>query len=116
MKKPNTVIPIEDNRVYFLFRRGKYEHIKALYEEGEVYINSIDFIRTCDNNEERADKDDGIFYRDFIREAKITICEAAIWGFEKVENILSLINSGAKAKLKFFKYPYCSKPLLISGN
>jgi hypothetical protein len=75
MKKPNTIIPIEDNRVYFLFRRGKHEHIKALYEEGEVYINSIDFIRTCDNNEERADKDDGIFFRDFIGEAKITICE-----------------------------------------
>lgn len=75
MKKPNTIIPIEDNRVYFLFRRGKHEHIKALYEEGEVYINSIDFIRTCDNNEERADKDDGIFFRNFIGEAKITICE-----------------------------------------
>jgi hypothetical protein len=66
---------IVDNRVYFLFRRGKHEHIKALYEEGEVYINSIDFIRTCDNNEERADEDDGIFFRNFIGEAKIRICE-----------------------------------------
>jgi hypothetical protein len=75
MKEPNTIIPIEENRVYFLFRRGNREHIKALYEEGEVYINSIDFIRTCDNNEERADKDDGIFFREFIGEAKITICE-----------------------------------------
>ena len=56
-------------------RRGKHEHIKALYEDGEVYINSIDFIRTCDNNEERADKDDGIYFREFIGEAKITICE-----------------------------------------
>jgi hypothetical protein len=75
MKKPHTIIPIEDNRLYFLFRRGKHEHIKALFEEGEVYINSIDFIRTCDNNEERADKEDGIFFRNYIGEAKIIVCE-----------------------------------------
>ncbi len=75
MKEPNVIIPIKNNRLYFLFRRGKIEHIKALYEEGEVYINTIDFIRTCDNNPERADVDDGILFRKFLGEAKITICD-----------------------------------------
>lgn len=68
------IIQIEENRLYFLFRRGKEEHIKALYEKGEIYINSIDFIRKCDENEERSDEDDGISYRKFIGEATVKIC------------------------------------------
>jgi hypothetical protein len=75
MKKDQNIIHIEENRLYFLFRRGQEEHIKALYEKGEVYINSIDFIRKCDNNDERTDADDGIYFRKYIGEAKITLCE-----------------------------------------
>lgn len=66
---------IEDDRLYFLFRRGQHEHIKALCEEGEVYLNPINFFRQCDGNEDRTDRDDGIYYRKFIGEAKITLCE-----------------------------------------
>lgn len=62
-------------KLYFLFRRGKKEHINALYENGDLYINSIDYIRSCDNNEERTDTDEGIKYRDFLGKAKITFCE-----------------------------------------
>lgn len=69
------IIPIEENRLYFLFRRGKEEHIKALYENGEIYINTIDFIRKCDENEERSDEDDGINYRKFFGEATIKMCD-----------------------------------------
>lgn len=75
MKKEQNFIPIEENRLYFLFRRGQDEHIKALYENGEVYMNSIDFIRKCDNNDERTDKNDGINFREFIGDAKITLCD-----------------------------------------
>lgn len=71
----NNIIPILDNRVYFLFKRGKKEHIEALFEKGEVYINSIDSIRTWDDNKERSDEDDGINYRKYIGNAKITMCE-----------------------------------------
>jgi len=73
-KNENEIIPIEENRLYFLFRRGKEEHIKALYEKGEIYINSIDFIRNCDENEERSDEDDGINYRRFLGEATVKMC------------------------------------------
>jgi hypothetical protein len=75
MKKTDQILAIEENRLYFLFRRGKYEHIKSLYEEGEIYINTIDFIRTCDKNEERSDQDDGILFRKYVGEAKVTLCE-----------------------------------------
>lgn len=75
MKAPDIGIPIENNRVYFLIRRSKDEFIRALYEEGEIYINSIDFIRNCDDNQERSDKDDGIFARKYVGEAKIQFCE-----------------------------------------
>ena len=73
--KENQIIPIEENRLYFLFRRGKKEHIEALFENGELYINSIDFIRKCDENQERSDEDDGINYRKFIGEATIQMCD-----------------------------------------
>ena len=75
MGKAQNIIPIKENRLYFLFRRGHKEYIKALYEQGEVHINSIDFIRNCDNNDERTDKDDGIYYRKYIGAAKITFCD-----------------------------------------
>lgn len=65
------IIPIEEETLYFLFRRGTKEHIEALYEKGEIYINTIDFIRKCDDNEERADKDDSIKYRKYIDNAQI---------------------------------------------
>lgn len=71
----NEIIPIEENRLYFLFRRGKKEHINALFEKGELYINSIDFIRDCDKNQERSDENDGINYRKFIGEATIKVCD-----------------------------------------
>lgn len=74
MENKSEIIPIEENKLYFLFRRGKKEHIKALYEKGEIYINSIDFIRKCDENEERSDEDDGINYRNFFGEATIKMC------------------------------------------
>jgi len=57
---------IEENKLYFLFKRGQKEHISALYNEGEVYINSIDFIRKCDSNEDRTDEDDGLLYREYL--------------------------------------------------
>lgn len=75
MDKIAEIFPIEDNRLYFLFRRGKQEHIKALYEEGEIYINSIDFIRDCDDNDERSDEDDAIEYRKFFGDGKVSICD-----------------------------------------
>ncbi|QQU02151.1 hypothetical protein [Myroides odoratus] len=74
LEKQN-IKPILDNQVYFLFRRGKKEHIEALFEKGEIYINSIDFIRDCDDNEERSDEDEGINYRQYLGKAKIKICE-----------------------------------------
>lgn len=75
MSDANSIIPIVQNRLYFLFKRGEYEHIKALYEEGEIFMSSIDSIRKCDNNDERTDKDDGIFLRKYIGDAKVTVCE-----------------------------------------
>lgn len=70
----NNIIPIEEKKVYFLFKRGLKEHIQALYENGEVFINSIEFIRNCDNNEERSDEDDGIYYRRFLGDGEVTMC------------------------------------------
>lgn len=75
MEHKNEIIPIEENRLYFLFKRGKEEHIKALYEKGEVYISHIDYIRNCDENEDRSYKDDGINYRNFFGEATIKMCD-----------------------------------------
>lgn len=66
---------IKENTLYFLYRRGEPNHIKALYEKGEICINPIDFIRICDNNAERSDLDDGIYQRSYFGDAKITTCE-----------------------------------------
>lgn len=66
------MIAIEDNRIYFLFKRGRYDHIKTLYETGEIYINTIDFIRNCDNNRERSDSNDSISFRKYFGQAEIT--------------------------------------------
>ncbi|SFN27829.1 hypothetical protein SAMN05421741_10381 [Paenimyroides ummariense] len=74
-QEEDNIIPIRDNQVHFLFKRGKKEHIEALFEKGEVYINSIDSIRTWDDNKERSDEDDGINFRKYIGNAKIIMCE-----------------------------------------
>jgi len=75
MNKTKVISPIEDNKLFFLFRRGKQEHIKALFEDGEIYINTVDYIRYCDNNPERSDEDDGILHRDYYGDGKITLCD-----------------------------------------
>lgn len=66
---------IEDNHVYYLFKRGKHEHIKALYESGEIFMSTIDFIRTCDDNLARTDKYDAISKRTFSNNSILTIAE-----------------------------------------
>ncbi len=70
------IIEIEENTLFFLYRRGKPEHIRALYERGELYINTIDFIRECDQNEDRSDIHDGISVRNFLGEVEVKMCEA----------------------------------------
>ncbi len=65
----------KENRVFYLFKRGQKEHIQALYEEGSIYINTIDYIRTCDNNPERSDPNDGIEKRWFMGDGKVSMCD-----------------------------------------
>ena len=75
MNQSKECITIKENTVYFLFKRGKKEHINALLENGELYINSIDFIRECDDNQERSDEDDGIKTRNYLGDGKVIICD-----------------------------------------
>lgn len=44
-----------DITLFILFRRGKSDHIQNLLTKGEIYINPIEYIRNCDENEERSD-------------------------------------------------------------
>jgi len=69
------MIPIKDNTLFILFRRGKTEHIKNLFEKGELYLNTVDFIRNCDTNEERSDPNDSILKRQFLGDVKVKICD-----------------------------------------
>lgn len=66
---------IKDNEVFLLYRRGRPEHIKALYEKGELYINTIDFIRKCDGNWERSDPEDSILERNYLGEGTVRFCD-----------------------------------------
>lgn len=52
-----------ENSLFFLIRRGKEEHIRNLYEKGELYINTISFLRSCDDNPERTDSEDCLVFR-----------------------------------------------------
>ncbi len=74
MTKDNTVW-IEDNTLYFLYRRGNPEHIKSLYDKGEIYFNTLDYIRICDQNEDRTDPNDGISNRLFLGDVKVRMCD-----------------------------------------
>ncbi len=77
-KVNNTIhpmIPIEENTLFILFRRGKTEYIKNLFEEGEIYMNTVDFIRDCDNNQDRSDPYDSIQERQFLGDVKIKMCD-----------------------------------------
>lgn len=75
MSKTTDFVPIEKNKVFALYRRGKQEHIKALYERGELYINTIDYIRNCDDNWQRTDPYDGISHRQFFGDATVKLCD-----------------------------------------
>lgn len=69
------IIWIEDNTLYFLFKRGNPIHIKSLYEKGELYFSTIDFIRKCDQNEDRTDPNDGIAKRTFLGNVVVKMCD-----------------------------------------
>lgn len=69
---------IKDNTLYFLYRRGKENHIKALYENGEILINTVDFIRECDDNQERSDSEDGLKGRKYLGDVKIKLCDVGL--------------------------------------
>lgn len=66
---------IEKNTPYILFRRGEYEHMEKLFKEGEIYINTVDYIRTCDENQDRSDINDSMDERDVLHDVKITMCD-----------------------------------------
>ena len=71
------MLKIEDKHVYLLFKRGQSKHIKALYENGEIYMSSVDFIRNADENTERTDKHDGFAFRKYLGKTKLTIAKTA---------------------------------------
>jgi len=58
-----------------LYKRGNPKHIKALYEQGELYLSTIDFIRKCDDNADRTDPYDGISKRLFLGDVKVKMCD-----------------------------------------
>jgi len=66
------------NTLHILFRRGKSEHIQDLLQKGEIYINTVDFIRDCDDNEERSDPHDCILERNFLGKVKVKICDVGL--------------------------------------
>lgn len=68
---------IQDKHVYLLFKRGETEHIKALYEHGEIYMSTVSFIRNADDNTERTDKYDGFAFREYLGKTKLTIAKTA---------------------------------------
>jgi len=51
------------------------KELKMLYERGEIYLNTIDFIRKCDQNVERTDPHDGISKRLFFGDVKVKMCD-----------------------------------------
>lgn len=69
------IIPIEDNKLYFLFRRGKKEHIESLYYNGEIFINTVESMKSFDDNPQRTDKDEGLINRQYHEESEIIITE-----------------------------------------
>jgi len=69
---------IKENSLYLLYRRSKSKYIKSLYEKGEIYINTIDYIRKCDDNENRSDPDDSIHKRTFLGDTKIRVCDCGL--------------------------------------
>lgn len=77
-KVNNTIYPmitIEENTLFILFRRGKTEDIKNLFEKGEIYMNTVDRIRECDNNQDRSDPYDSILQRQFLGDVKVKMCD-----------------------------------------
>lgn len=51
-------------------KRGQNEHIKALFEKGEVYISTVDFIKNCDESG-RGDSHEGLIQRFYIPEGEV---------------------------------------------
>lgn len=49
-----------------------------MFEEGEIYINTVDYIRNCDNNEERSDPNDSIKKRQFLGDVKVKFCDVGL--------------------------------------
>jgi len=69
---------ITENTLFILFRRGETEHIKNLFEKGEIYINTVDIIRNCDNIKERSDPNDSIMERQFKGDVTVKMCDVGL--------------------------------------
>ncbi|WP_221390823.1 hypothetical protein [Dyadobacter sp. NIV53] len=45
----------------------------SLLKKGEIYMNTYDFFRDCDKNTDRTDPDEGLVYREYMKDAEITL-------------------------------------------
>ena len=56
MLNANEEIKLKNNRKLFFLKLGEYQHMKNLYEKGELYFNTFDYFRNLEyTNDGRAD-------------------------------------------------------------
>ncbi len=65
----------ETDNLFFLYRRSEKKFLQDLYENGELYIRTIDEIRKSDENQERSDPHDGIKTRVYNDEVEVKLCK-----------------------------------------
>lgn len=61
----------KDLNIELLLKFGQFEHMKSLLEKGQVYMNTVDYFKDLEDDENRADKLEGTSYIDRITNLEI---------------------------------------------
>lgn len=75
--KTNEKIKLKNNRKLLFLKLGEYEHMKKLYEKGELYFNTFDFFKNLEYSDDgRADNNEYCAYHyagDGIKDVSLSL-------------------------------------------
>lgn len=53
------IISAVESDIEIIIKLGSHEHMKALFEDGVIYMNTLEFYRTLESDDERSDVNEG---------------------------------------------------------
>jgi hypothetical protein len=69
--------------VHGILKVGRYEHMKAFLDKGEMYFNTVEYFRKTESNQERFDENEGAESIEQINWVKLQAVDGSIYEFHR---------------------------------